>query len=84
MYTAIISGKGWVVIPKPLRDKYGLDKGRQVQVVEYGSVLAIVPLPPGGDPVEALHGLLAAGPSLTEELLAEHRRERAQEEAARE
>ncbi len=82
MYTATISGKGWIVIPKPLRDKYGLKKGGQVQVVEYGSLLALVPLP--ADPVEALHGMLAGRPSLTEELLAERRRERAQEEAGRE
>ena len=82
MYTATISAKGWIVIPKPLRDKYGLKKGEQVQVIEYGSLLALVPLP--ADPVEALQGMLAGGPSLTGELLAEHRRERAQEEAARE
>jgi len=82
MYTATVSGKGWIVIPKALRDKYGLKKGEQVQVVEYGSLLALVPLP--ADPVEALHGMLAGGPSLTEELLAEHKRERAQEEAGRE
>ena len=77
MYTAKVSAKGWIVIPKLLRKKYGLKKGSQVQVVDYGGVLAVVPLP--ADPVEALRGMLAGGPSLTEELLAERARERARE-----
>ena len=80
MYTATVSAKGWVVIPKSLREKHGLKKGSLVQVMEYGPILAIVPLPE--DPVEALHGMLAGGPSLTGELLAERERERTREAAA--
>jgi AbrB family looped-hinge helix DNA binding protein len=79
MYTATVSAKGWVVIPKPLREKHGLKKGSRVQVVDYGQMLAIVPLP--DDPVEALHGALKDGPSLTNDLLAEHSRDRAREDA---
>jgi bifunctional DNA-binding transcriptional regulator/antitoxin component of YhaV-PrlF toxin-antitoxin module len=67
-----------VVIPKRLREKYGLVKGTRVQVVDCGDVLALLPLP--SDPVEALHGMLKVGPSLTEELLAERARERSREE----
>lgn len=78
MYTAKVSAKGWIVIHKPLREKYGLEKGTQVQVVDCGNVLALIPLP--ADPVEALHGMLEGGPPLTEELLAERARERAREE----
>jgi AbrB family looped-hinge helix DNA binding protein len=77
MYTATVSAKGWVVIPKSLREKYGLEKGAKVQVVEYGDVLALVPLP--DDPVDALHGMLKGGLPLTEELLAERERDRAEE-----
>jgi AbrB family looped-hinge helix DNA binding protein len=77
MYTATVSAKGWVVIPKPIREKHGLRKGSQVQVVEYGQILALVPLP--ADPVEALHGMFKGGPSLTEDLLAERARERVRE-----
>ena len=73
MYTAKVSARGWIVIPKPLREKYGLEKGAQIQVIDYSGVLALVPLP--ADPVEALHGMLAGGPSLTEDLLAERTRE---------
>jgi AbrB family looped-hinge helix DNA binding protein len=78
MYTAKVSTKGWVVIPKDLREKYGIVKGTQVQVVDYGDVLALIPLP--DDPVEALHGMLAEEPSLTADLLAEHAQEKAREE----
>ena len=78
MYTAKVSTKGWVVIPKDLRKKYGLEKGTHVQVVDYGDVLALIPLPE--DPVEALHGMLEEGPSLTEDLMKERARERAREE----
>ncbi len=82
MNTVKVSTKGWVVIPKALREKYGLEKGTQVQVVDYGEVLALVPLP--DDPVEALHGMLEAGPSLTKDLLIERAQERAREEDTRE
>ena len=78
MYTAIVSAKGWVVIPKDLREKYDLKKGTRVQVLDYDDLLALVPLP--DDPVEALHGMLEGGPSLTADLLAERARERAREE----
>jgi AbrB family looped-hinge helix DNA binding protein len=77
MYTATVSAKGWVVIPKSLREKYGLKKGAKVQVIEYGDVLALVPLP--DDPVDALHGMLEGGPPLTEELLVEREHDRAEE-----
>jgi len=66
------------VIPKELRDKYGLRKGTRVQVVEYDRALALIPLP--DDPVEALHGMLAGGSSLTADLLAERAHERARED----
>jgi AbrB family looped-hinge helix DNA binding protein len=80
MHTSTVSAKGWVVIPKAMREKHGLEKGSRVQIVDYGRVLAIVPLP--DDPIEALHGMFAGGPSLTEELLAEREQERTREERA--
>lgn len=80
MATVKVSAKGWIVIPQLLRDRYGLKKGARVQVVDYGGVLALVPLPE--DPVTTLHGMLAEGPALTEELLAEHAREQAAEESS--
>lgn len=81
MHTAIVSTKGWVVIPKELREKYALKKGSRVQVVEYDGVLTLIPL--AGDPASALRGMLAGGPSLTADLVAEHARELAGEEPLR-
>ena len=80
MHTAIVSAKGWVVIPKAIRERYGLEQGSRVQVLDYGQMVAIVPLP--DDPVEALHGMFEGELSLTGELLAERREERAREERA--
>jgi AbrB family looped-hinge helix DNA binding protein len=77
MHTATVSAKGWVVIPKSIREKHGLKKGSRVQVLDYGQILAIVPLP--DDPIEALHGMFEGGPSLTRELLAEREMERVRE-----
>lgn len=79
MNEVTVSTKGWVVIPKALRDKYNLQPGTQVRVVDYGGGLSIVPLP--DDPVASLRGLLADGPSLTADLLAERKREKEKEEA---
>ncbi len=59
MHTATVSAKGWVVIPKSIREKHGLKKGSRVQILDYGQILVIVPLP--DDPVEALHGMFGGG-----------------------
>jgi AbrB family looped-hinge helix DNA binding protein len=73
MAHATVSAKGWVVIPKEYRDKYNLKPGTKVGFVDYGGVLTLVPIP--DDPIAALHGMLAGGPSMTAELMKEHRRE---------
>jgi AbrB family looped-hinge helix DNA binding protein len=75
-----VSAKGWVVIPAELRKKYGLTPGKRVAIVDYGGALTIVPVP--DDPVEALYGMFASsgGPSWTDELLEEHRKERERDE----
>ena len=80
MNTAIVSAKGWIVIPKDLREKYGIQKGTHVQVVEYGDILALVPVP--SNPVAALQGMLQGGSSLIEDLLQEHAAERAHEDGS--
>lgn len=78
MHTAKVSSKGWVVIPKELREKHGIEEGMYVQIVADGDYLALIPLPE--DPVQALHGMLAGETSLTAELLAERAREREEED----
>ncbi|MFP3897550.1 MAG: AbrB/MazE/SpoVT family DNA-binding domain-containing protein [Anaerolineales bacterium] len=78
MHIAKVSSKGWAVIPKELREKYGIKEGTYVQIIEFGDVLVLMPLPE--DPVEGLEGMLADGPSLTADLLKERARERTREE----
>lgn len=69
-----LSQKGWVVIPAILREKYGLKPGANLQVVDYGGVLALVPS--FRDPVKEGAGMLKGGDSLTRAVVEEHRRER--------
>jgi AbrB family looped-hinge helix DNA binding protein len=70
-----VSEKGWVVIPADLRRKYNLHPGAEVSVVDYGGVLALVPVM--ARPTREAAGMLKGKKSLTRALLAEHRRERA-------
>ncbi|MCB9418979.1 MAG: AbrB/MazE/SpoVT family DNA-binding domain-containing protein [Ardenticatenaceae bacterium] len=79
MNTATVSKKGWVVIPKIYRQKYNIKPGDEVRIIDYGGVLAVVPLP--ADPITALRGMLADGPSLTADLLAERQAAKQHEEA---
>ncbi|HEC62477.1 MAG TPA: PIN domain-containing protein [bacterium] len=82
MHTTKVSSKGWVVISKNLKEKYGLKKGTRVRVVDNDNLLVLVPLP--DDPVEALHGMLELGPSLTADRLIERASERAGEAGSEE
>ncbi|MCL5735361.1 MAG: AbrB/MazE/SpoVT family DNA-binding domain-containing protein [Actinobacteria bacterium] len=68
-----ISSKGWVVIPVEFRKKYGLKAGDAVNIVDYGGVLALVPVLE--DPVIDARGMLLAPESVTAELVDEHRQE---------
>jgi AbrB family looped-hinge helix DNA binding protein len=70
---AKISDKGWVVIPSELRRKYDLNPGTQVKIIDYGGVLAIVPVKPKA--IEESAGMLAGYGSLTAALLASHHKD---------
>jgi AbrB family looped-hinge helix DNA binding protein len=72
-----ISNKGWVVIPAELRKKYKLKPGDEMQIVDYGGVLALVPNKK--DPVKEGLGLLKSKESLTQALLKERAAERKRE-----
>jgi AbrB family looped-hinge helix DNA binding protein len=73
-----ISTRGQVSIPAALRKKYGLEAETQVEWVEEGGAIKIVPLPK--DPIKAFRG---AGKSryTTEKLLRDRRKERLEEDA---
>ena len=74
-----ISNKGWVVIPAELRRKYQLHPGTEVNIVDYGGVLAIVPAM--RNPFNQGRGLLKDLPGLKEDLLKERAAERERDEA---
>jgi AbrB family looped-hinge helix DNA binding protein len=77
--TVTVSQKGWVVIPAELRRKHDLHPGTEVQVVDYGGVLALVPKL--RDPVRQAAGMLKGRKSLRDALMAEHRSERRREKS---
>ena len=78
MATVTVSKKGWVVIPREIRQRYGIRPGDRVQVVDYAGRIAIIPAMK--DPIREARGMLKGGPSLTTALLEERRRELEQEE----
>jgi AbrB family looped-hinge helix DNA binding protein len=81
MTVSTVSAKGWVVIPKEIRDRYGIKKGTRIRFVEYGGVISIVPEPEDArEAMDALYGKFAAGPSLTAALLKDRAGELAREE----
>ena len=68
-----VSPKGQILIPKSLREKYGVKPGSKVQILEEPGSLIIKPAPE--DPIEAACGFLEGDFSLTEDLIKEHRKE---------
>ena len=74
MKASILSEKGWVVIPGSIRKRYGLKKGDQVNIIDYGNIISIVPL--AADPIKESAGLLKGGPSLTRELIEQRKRDK--------
>jgi AbrB family looped-hinge helix DNA binding protein len=75
-----VSEKGWIVIPKELRKKYGIKPGGRVNLMEWDGSIVLVAVP--DDPVGALYGMLAGpGPSALDELLRERALDREREEA---
>lgn len=69
MSTTTVSARGSVAIPKAFRQQFNLKPGSKVRFVAYGGGIHLVPLPE--DPIEAMQGMFAGGPAMTEELLAE-------------
>jgi AbrB family looped-hinge helix DNA binding protein len=78
MPTVTVSKKGWVVIPREIRERYGIRPGDKVQFVDYAGRIAFIPALK--DPIREIRGLLKGYPSLTGALLEERRKEREKEE----
>ena len=73
-----ISSKGWIVIPADIRKKYGLKPGDEVNVIDYGGVISLVPV--RKDPIREGFGMLAGDGSATDYLLKERCKELEMEE----
>lgn len=69
-----VLNKGQIVIPASIRKKYAIKPGNKIQLFEYGRLIYIIPH--ADDPVSEAKGCLPTEPSLSEELLADRKRER--------
>ena len=80
MPTVTVSAKGWIVIPKEIRERHGIRKGDKVHVSDLGGQISIIPATKG-DPIERAYGMFKGpGPSMTQALVEDHRLEVEREE----
>ena len=63
----LVSKRGRIPIPADLRQKYNLHPGAQVQFVDYGGVVTLIPIL--SDPIRQAAGMLKGRTSLTDVLL---------------
>jgi len=71
MSTVKTLAKGQIVIPAEMRKKYHIEPGTELQIMEYGGIIYLVP--PVEDPIKAAQGSLPCRPSLAGQLLRERR-----------
>jgi AbrB family looped-hinge helix DNA binding protein len=71
MSTVRTLAKGQIVIPAEMRKKFHIEPGSELQIMEYGGIIYLVP--PVADPVKAAQGSLPSRPSLAGQLLRERR-----------
>ena len=72
-----ISPKGHILIPKKIRDKYGVIQGGKVQLIEGPDGILVKPAP--ADPIEAACGFIQGDFSLTADLLTERLKDKKRE-----
>lgn len=71
-----VTQRGQTVIPADLRRRYGIADGSEIEWVDTGAGLKVVPIP--SDPVTSLRGI-GKGERLVDRLLEERRHDRARE-----
>lgn len=71
------STKGQIVIPEKLREKYDIDQGTLLDILDGKNKIIILPLGKKGK--REGRGALKGGPSLTKALLKERKKERERE-----
>ena len=65
--------KGQIVIPAEIRKRYHIEPGTEMQIMEYGGIIYLIP--PVEDPIKTACGVLPSEPSLSEKLIKERKRE---------
>ena len=65
--TTKMSSKGQIVIPAEIRKKHHIEPGTEMQIMEYGGIIYLIP--PVADPVRAACGALPTRPSLAGHIL---------------
>lgn len=78
MGAVMVSNKGQIVIPKELREKYGIEPKNKVEVTEIDARICIIPLLK--DPIKEAKGMLKMKRKATEVLFEERRKDRKLEE----
>ena len=76
MGTVRTLSKGQIVIPAGLRKKFHIEPGTEMQIMEYGGIIYLIP--PAENPIKAACGILQSRPSLSKRLLKERKGEFAQ------
>lgn len=71
------STKGQIVIPEKLREKYNIDQGTLLDILDGKNKIIILPM--GKKPEKEGRGMLKGKTSLTKALLEERKREREHE-----
>ena len=73
MDTVRVLTKGQIVIPSPLRKKFGIKQGSEITIFEYDGIIYLVP--PSKDPIIDSMGCLPKIPSLSKSLLEEREKD---------
>ncbi len=77
MSVVTTSSRGQIVIPRDVRKKLNIVPGKKILIRAEEDRAILFPLP--DDPVEHFCGIFQEGPSLTEALLTERKKERTRE-----
>ena len=67
MTTVKTLSKGQIVIPADIRKRYRIEPGSELQIMEYGGIIYLIP--PVEDPIKEACGLLPSRPSLSKKIL---------------
>ena len=73
MATVKTLAKSQIVIPAEIRKKYRIEPGTELQIMEYGGIVYLIP--PVEDPIGTACGALPSKPSLAEKLLKDRKKE---------